>query len=81
MPSTLQSPRRTTTPGDTLRALRLNVGLSPEQLGAQVGVSGDTIRRIEAGIGPRCPHPRTMFLIAQAFETSVTDIWLPEVPA
>lgn len=78
MPTTLATPRRTKTPGATIRDLRINVGLSPEQLGQQVGISGDTIRRIEKGIGPRCPHPRTMFPLAEAFNVAVTDIWTPE---
>jgi DNA-binding XRE family transcriptional regulator len=78
MPKLLQSPQRAKTPGEMIEELRLNAGLSPEQLGHQVGISGDTIRRIEAGIGPRHPHPRTMFLLAEAFELGVTDIWHPE---
>jgi transcriptional regulator with XRE-family HTH domain len=78
VPTTIRTPNRTKAPGERIRDLRLNVGLSPEQLGDQVGVSGDTIRRIERGIGPRCPHPRTMFLLAEAFELGVTDIWTPE---
>lgn len=85
MASTLSPPRRArkghSDTGLRLRHLRLNAGLSPEQLGTQVGVSGNTIRRLEAGVGPRCPHPRTMFLLAQAFEVNVTDIWTVEVPA
>lgn len=78
-------PRRGNRPhadtGLALRRLRLNTGLSPEQLGARVGVSGDTIRRLEAGVGPRHPHPRTMFLLAEAFEMQVTDLWPVEVVA
>lgn len=79
MPKELQSPRGTRTPGETIRALRLDTGLSPEQLGSQIGVSGDTIRRLERGVGPRHPHARTMFLIAEAFGEHVTAIWPPEV--
>lgn len=81
MPTTLATPRRakrSETPGDIIRSHSLNAGLSPEQLGQQLGLSGDTIRRIERGVGPRCPHPRTMFLLAEAFDVSVTDIWTPE---
>lgn len=78
MPITLDSPPKAQTPGDRLRALRIDVGLSPEQLGVRVGISGDTIRRIELGIGGRCPHPRTMFLLADAFDLHVIDIWTPE---
>lgn len=46
--------------------------MSPEQLGAKVGVSGGTIRRVEDGTKPT---PRTMFLIAQEFELQPTDLW------
>lgn len=42
---------------------RVNAGLTPEDLGAKVGVSGMTIRRIEKGVGH--PTVRTCFLIAQ----------------
>lgn len=56
-----------------LRRLRLNKGLSPEQLGAFVGVSGQTIRNIEAG--RVVPNPRTMFALAEFFELEVTDLW------
>lgn len=59
--------------GRQLKELRLNAGLSPEQLGARVGVSGMTIRRVERG---QCqPTPRTMFLIAQEFGLRPTDLW------
>lgn len=52
--------------------MRINRGLSPEQLGQRVGVSGRTIRRIEEGA---IPTVRTMFLIAQEFDLEVTDLW------
>lgn len=55
-----------------LKVLRLNKGLSPEQLGQRVGVSGMTIRRIEGG---KHPTARTMFLIAQEFDQEVIDLW------
>lgn len=55
-----------------LKALRVNRGMSPEQLGQRVGVSGMTIRRIEAG---KPPTVRTMFLLAQEFDREVTDLW------
>lgn len=52
---------------------RLALGLSPEALGYEVGVSGNTIRRIEQ-LG--CiPNPRTQFLIARFFETEPWLIW------
>lgn len=52
----------------------MNLGLSPEQLGAKVGISGRTIRRIEEG---KRPTVRTMYLLAQEFECEVTDLWEP----
>jgi hypothetical protein len=35
--------------GESLKNRRLAAGLSPEQLGAKAGVTGETIRRIERG--------------------------------
>lgn len=58
-----------------LRILRLNAGLSPEQLGEQVGVSGDTIRRLETG---GRPSARTAKLIADYFGKQATEMW-PEL--
>lgn len=56
-----------------IRRLRLNQGLSPEQLGAFVGLSGKTIRNIEAG--RVTPTPRSMFALARFYEKDVTDLW------
>lgn len=56
-----------------LRSLRIDAGLSPEQLGVVVGVSGHTIRRIE-----RCgavPTPRVQFLLAQHFDLRPSQMW------
>lgn len=58
--------------GDRVREIRVNRGLSPEDLGRRVGVSGRTIRRIEDG---KHPNVRTMFAIAQEFDVEVTDLW------
>lgn len=59
--------------GLQLRRHRINRGLSPEELGEQVGVSGMTIRRLERGIGK--PTVRTKFRIAREFGLEVTDLW------
>jgi len=59
--------------GTDIRELRLKRGLSPEQLGHRVGVSGRTIRRVEEGRTK--PTVRTMFLIALEFECEVVDLW------
>lgn len=59
--------------GLQLRTYRVNAGLSPEELGARVGLSGMTIRRLEEGVG--IPTMRTRFLIAKELGFQVTDIW------
>ena len=58
--------------GRRLRELRVNRGLSPEQLGEIVGVSGRTVRRIEGG---NRPTPAIALKIAQHFEVEPTDLW------
>jgi DNA-binding XRE family transcriptional regulator len=56
-----------------VRSHRIDLGLSPEQLGCHVGVSGHTIRRIERDA---CvPTPRVQFLIAQHFGLKPTELW------
>jgi DNA-binding XRE family transcriptional regulator len=64
-----QSRKRTNT---TLVALRINAGLSREDLAARIQVGRETIRLAEAGF---VPTPRIQFLIAAAFELSPLDIW------
>jgi transcriptional regulator with XRE-family HTH domain len=59
--------------GADIRQLRIQRGLSPEQLGQRVGVSGRTIRRVEEGRSR--PTVRTMFLIALEFDCEVVDLW------
>lgn len=66
---TAQSLRKS---GQSIRERRLNLGLSPEQLGYRAEVSGRTIRRIEEG---KRPTVRTMFLLAQEFDCEVVDLW------
>lgn len=69
-------------PNRKLRELRINAGLSPEQLGYRTGLSGKQLRAIEAGIVRR-PHPRTQFAIAQEFDLLPLDVFPLEeqVPA
>lgn len=50
----------------------MNLGLSPERFGYEVGVSGFTVRRIEDGQNLRV---RTAFLIAQHMDIPVTELW------
>lgn len=64
--------RRTNTTGRKLRELRLNAGMSPEQLGNRIGVSGRTIRRVEDGM---VPTVRTMFAIAEWADEPVVGLW------
>lgn len=55
-----------------LKELRVNAGMSPNDLAFRVGVSGKTIRMAEAGW---IPSPRTQFQIAAAFELLPLDLW------
>jgi DNA-binding XRE family transcriptional regulator len=62
-----------------LRVLRVNAGLTKDALGQTVGVTGQTIARLESG---ELPSPPTAKAIADHFGTTVTDIWpeLGQVP-
>jgi DNA-binding XRE family transcriptional regulator len=59
-------------PNLMLKELRINRGLSPNELAHYVGVTGKTIRMAEAGF---VPTPRVQFNIAQYFDLRPTDIW------
>ena len=59
-------------PNRKLRALRLNEGLSPNELASQAGVSGPTVRLAEKG---HVPSPRVQFSIAQVFDLEPLDLW------
>jgi transcriptional regulator with XRE-family HTH domain len=58
--------------GRRIKEHRINLGLSPERYGARIGVSGGTVRRIEAGLAPTV---RTMFLIASDMDVRVTELF------
>jgi transcriptional regulator with XRE-family HTH domain len=58
--------------GRRIREHRINLGLSPERYGARIGISGGTVRRIEAGLAPTV---RTMFLIASDMGVQVTELF------
>lgn len=62
-------------PNRLLQALRINEGLSPNDLAYRAGISGNTVRLAEAGF---CPTPRVQFAIARVFEKSPLDIWALE---
>ena len=50
----------------------MNAGMSPEELGHRIGVSGRTIRRVEQGA---VPTVRTMFALAEWADLEVIDLW------
>lgn len=55
-----------------LAALRINHGLSPNDLARVAGVSGNTVRLAEYGY---VPGPRVQFAIAEALSTEPLEIW------
>jgi transcriptional regulator with XRE-family HTH domain len=63
---------RPTRPHRHLQELRLNEGLSPNELAYRSGVSGNTIRMVEAG---HTPTPRVQFAIARVFGLAPLDLW------
>ncbi len=56
-----------------LRVLRLNAGLSQEDLARAAGVSEGTIKRLEAGKGKQ-PYPSTRRRIAAALGVPIAEI-------
>lgn len=60
------------TPNRRLQALRINKGMSPNDLAYQAGTTGKTIRLVEAG---HVPSPRLQFQIAGVFELLPLDLW------
>jgi lambda repressor-like predicted transcriptional regulator len=67
-----RSETRRRTPNRRLMELRINKGLSPNDLGREALVSGKTVRLAEAGF---IPGPRVQHAIAEVFELKPTDIW------
>jgi transcriptional regulator with XRE-family HTH domain len=59
-------------PNRKLQALRLNAGLSPNQLAYRAGVSGPTVRLAEKG---HCPSPRVQFALASVFGLEPLDLF------
>jgi len=59
--------------GVKLKEVRLDAGLSQEELHQMTGISRDTISRMETGDRPN-PHPRTLRKLAEALGVSVADI-------
>lgn len=60
------------TPNRQLISLRVNAGLSPNQLSYATGISAPTIRLAERG---HTPEPHVQFALAQFFELKPLDIW------
>lgn len=56
----------------SLAELRFNSGLTPEQLGEQVGISGRTIRRLEDGTKPTAATAKKL---ADHFDLKPSDLW------
>lgn len=59
-------------PNRKLATLRLNSGLSPNQLAFRAEVSGPTVRLAEKG---HVPSPRVQFQIAEVFGLEPLDLW------
>lgn len=51
---------------------RVRLGLSPEQFGVRVGVSGMTVRRVEAGF---VPFRSTQAKFAREMGVEIDEIW------
>lgn len=59
-------------PNRRLQELRINRGLSPNDLAGATGVSAGTIRLAERGF---TPGPRIQFALASYFGVQPLDIW------
>lgn len=59
-------------PHQRLMGLRINAGLSPNDLAYRAGVTGKTVRMVEAGF---VPGPRVQFAIAAQFGLRPLDLW------
>ncbi len=53
-------------------SLRIDRGMSREQVAYRAGVSRETVRLAEAGF---LPTPRVQFAIAKAFGVTCLDLW------
>ena len=60
------------TPNRQLQGLRINQGLSPNELACRAGISGKAVRMAEAGFPPT---PRVQFAIAGVFDLQPLDLW------
>lgn len=63
--------------GRVVHLHRVRLGLSPEQYGDALGISGQTIRRIECG-GTK-PHRLTQRKLAGSLGVQVDELWPPSL--
>lgn len=59
-------------PHRQLQELRINHGMSPNDLARRAGINGNTVRLAERGF---IPTPRVQFAIAEVFDLRPTDLW------
>lgn len=71
-PRSLRYRRPPGRPNTRLYGLRLNAGLSRQDLSRRTGVSNETIRLAEIGF---VPGPRIQFILADAFKLTPLDLW------
>jgi DNA-binding XRE family transcriptional regulator len=55
-----------------LKELRINAGMTPNDLAYRAGVSGKTVRMVEAGF---VPTPRVQYAISKVFDSRPLDLW------
>lgn len=52
--------------------MRINHGMSPNDLARRAGIDGNTVRAAERGF---TPTPRIQFAICAVFDVRPTDLW------
>lgn len=72
MPPITRTGQRRRTKNLRLIELRINEGLSREQLAYRTGIGKETIRLAESGF---VPTPRVQFALAGAFSLRPLDLW------
>lgn len=70
--TTATASRRKPQPLRRLTELRINAGMTPNDLAYRAGVSGQTVRMAESGF---VPGPRVQFAVARAFGLTPLDLW------
>lgn len=66
------STERRRRPHRQLQEMRINAGMSPNDLARRAAIDGNTVRLAEAG---HVPSPRVQFAIARVFGLAPTDLW------